>query len=401
MTKEVNLVAPCNSLGFGIFSVIYYKHLIQENYIVNWDIIGGTDTDAIETITKDYDLDEIKMQEAFNRSLNPDCVTLIIWHPSQIDRCHIGTKRIGITHFETTRLMPEEIAQMSALDEVYVCSKWGEKILKDHGIENSGVCPGICAPAEMDYSDILVECSYARTQITKILGTNHANTTILCSTGKWESRKDQARLVDSLEDIDMEYGPIALVAFWNNIFTGGLKDSLDYLFKANWESECQINSEGSFGHVMKHKEKDITIILMPFVKSQQKLLGFMLSSAIFITASKGEGWDQPLVDAMYLGKLCVATYNTAHEEYLNETNCVIIPCIKEIADDGKWFHGNRGEWFPAIDTKVISQSIDWALKMHSEDKVTMLNDKIEVCEQAANSINKIISRIPSFINSKL
>jgi glycosyltransferase involved in cell wall biosynthesis len=400
MLKEVNLCAPFNQLGFGIFSVIYYYYLEQQGYRVNWQLIGNPNSPEIRTICDDYDLNYIAVQQAFLRKPNPECRTLTIWHAHQIDKCTIGSKLIGITHFETTKLLPEEIEKLKTLDEVYVCSEWGVEVLNNAGIVNAGLAPGIAASIMLDYTGDQSKMDHIKDtldnleQWTEPFLKTEAHPVTINSIGKWESRKDQAIFVQALEQISsLDKQGILVTAFWNNPFVDGLKEPIGYLSSRGWKLVHTLrDGDGRSGYV--YTFKNITCALFPFLKSQKDLLRYLAFADIYVSTSKGEGWDQPLVDAMGMGKHCLATYNTAHTEYLNEDNCIIIPCRTELAQDGKWFHGNRGDWYPAIDLDTVVNRLEFIINMQRPHYMMQGHARVKI-KNIHNCIPKFLEGIIS------
>jgi len=56
---------------------------------------------------------------------------------------------------------------------------------------------------------------------------------------------------------------------------------------------------------------------------------------------------------MSCGKQVIATNYSAHTEFCNEDNCFLIDIEgKELAYDGKWFHGACGHWSRLGDNEV-------------------------------------------------
>ena len=111
------------------------------------------------------------------------------------------------------------------------------------------------------------------------------------------------------------------------------------------------------------------IALGSYIRDYRKLLGLMQGCDGYISISAGEGWDQPLVEAMGLGVPVLVTRNTAHEQYCDLFNSTLINCRNEIAYDGIWFTGNKGKWYPPIDFE--SYFFNWVVQLGG----TYLTDK--------------------------
>jgi hypothetical protein len=71
----------------------------------------------------------------------------------------------------------------------------------------------------------------------------------------------------------------------------------------------------------------------------------MKQSTCGVFPSRAEGWNLELLEMMSCGKPVIATNYSAHTEFCNEENTLLIEIDSmETASDGKWFNGNVGEW---------------------------------------------------------
>ena len=85
---------------------------------------------------------------------------------------------------------------------------------------------------------------------------------------------------------------------------------------------------------------------------------------IGIFPSKAEGWCLPLIECLACGVPSIATYCTGQTEYLNEIqdlqkDLIIYDLKEEIASDGIWFRGDRGNWF-IFDKEILSKKMLYA-----------------------------------------
>ncbi len=383
-TKEINLHAPINQLGFGIFSTIYYAALIDHGYKINWEPIGTPDDHVLELISNDYALDINELRKSLSSPLNPNVPTLTIWHPMDLSRRKTGSMLIGLTHFETTLLQGEEIASMSGCDVVAVCSKWGQEVLRNHAIKAwKVVLPGVCAPL------LLSDTSYSPWIDRFEAYLKNDSSTIISSVGKWELRKDQEVLLKSM-DSHPPNKPVSIIGCWYNSFTDGLNSPIKTLSHMNYVYKATLECDNI--HIQHYAKGNVNCYLLPFLESQKDLMQLMKISDMFISTSRGEGWDQPLVEAMSLGPLCIATHNTAHAHYCNSNNSVPISTKSEIADDGIWFNRDKGFWFPAEEASVIS-SINTAYEIQNNP-----NLKSKLAKNAYADIEKICSK-ENIVNS--
>jgi glycosyltransferase involved in cell wall biosynthesis len=356
----INYVAPLNTLGFGIFSIIYYKILKDRGHQINWQVIGHPHPADIQSVCDAFDIKDTELDKDCTRALEKGCPSLTIWHPHQINihTEELEGRRVGLTHFETTGLMPIEAEQMEKMNHMLVCSAWGRDVMHNNGLTRSSAIPGVCAPMMMNN----MEPTDATARLMEYLNNNYFT---IASAGKFETRKAQYKQLEAL--LHTEETGLCLVGLWNNVFTGGLQEPITHLTNTGWKQIGQIYpSGGSISTLWEHPTKAGNVVaLVPFKQRMADLHYVFSNSKVFLSSSSGEGWDQPLVEAMALSCPCIATYNTAHTAYLSTDNAILLDCERLNAYDGVWFKGNRGDWFPTTNV-LIKEAIDEAIGSPSE-----------------------------------
>jgi hypothetical protein len=131
---RINFTAPCNTLGFGIFSTIYYKILKSRGHEIHWNPIGnpnpGDMIDICHQFNKGHQITAEDLDADMCKDVDIDCPMFTIWHPHQADYYQgETTKRVCLTHFETSALEPREVRSLNTADIVYCCSKWGANVM--------------------------------------------------------------------------------------------------------------------------------------------------------------------------------------------------------------------------------------------------------------------------------
>ena len=118
------------------------------------------------------------------------------------------------------------------------------------------------------------------------------------------------------------------------------------------------------------------------------------SANVGIQASRAEGWDLPLAEMMSCGIKNIATNCLGHSEFINDApgmkDLIIDNQETEIADDGKWFKGDQGEW-QKLDSDKLKEKLSWVLENKSEfeNKDEELSDYMMNNFSWANSVSKI------------
>ena len=374
---KINLVAPLNRVGFGIYSVEFYFFLQTIYTDISWTVIGTFDEKELDLFQEELGerADRQFLKEHIVKSLTTDPYTdadsIVIWHPNQMgnDEFHVSSgARYGITHFETDKLSTEEIKSMSKFDIVLTCSAWGNEVLEAHNVPTSST---IHAPI-VTYGDYFSE-DYLRVPATRIADYSSAflgeNTCNIFSGGKWESRKDQRLQVIALEQ---NYNrPIMLHSMWHNVFTGGLKEPLEFLLNRGWKLEKTAVADELSVHIFKHPAFGNAITLYPYLLNVGHVSGIHNACDFILSTSKGEGLDQPLVEGIYNNLIPIATWNTAHMQYLGN-GCISLICEPEIAKDNRWFHGDKGNWYPT-ELFEVRHALKEAVELTLNERYTMLS----------------------------
>jgi glycosyltransferase involved in cell wall biosynthesis len=380
--KEINLVAPLNCLGFGIFSIVYYKILKSRGYDINWHVIGHPHPEDILDLCDNFQLTPDEVDKDCCRPINPSCPSLTIWHPHEITKAtqSVTGVRVGLTHFETDGLRTNETTTMAQMDKILVCSRWAKDVLYRHGVNRTDVIPGICAPMHMPKSEENDSVFRLGEYILETYGT------MIVSCGKWEGRKGQTLQVDALLDPKLSNtSKIALIGFWNNVFTNDLQEPTKYLMEKGWTVKETIIAGDIQPTAWEHPSVPHTVIIVPYLNKMKDMHDIMKGCDLYITTSKGEGWDQPTVEAMALAVPVIGTYNTAHIEYFHEYYTFLIDCHTEEARDGVWFRGDRGNWYPPKQDQVTA-AINEALS-----QLNVPNYLYEMGEGGKEAIKRICS----------
>lgn len=111
-----------------------------------------------------------------------------------------GTKNIGYLFYEKEELSAEQIKNLSRYDVVLAGSRWGERIIRKHGILCGTLVQGVDSdtfkPRERDKDDSFV----------------------IFSGGKWEHRKGQDLAIRVVKEVSKKLPNIVLRYNWANIF---------------------------------------------------------------------------------------------------------------------------------------------------------------------------------------
>lgn len=326
--NKININCPIGKTGYGITSLNIVKNLNMLNLDISLFPIGSN-MELNDENEKQLFESLIKNNSHFDR--NAPC--LKIWH--QYDLAY----RVGSGHyysfpfFEIDKLNPREIHQINSCDTIFTASEWSKSILLNNGVN----IPISVTPLAVDTQ------IFSPPPKIKINNGNY----IFCHIGKWEKRKSQDFLLQAFEnafDINDK------VELWLLPFNPFLKPEEE----KEWLQLVENNK-------LKNKIK-----IFGRLPTQYHLCELIFYTDCGIFLSRAEGWNNEILEFMALNKPVIATNYSAHTEYLNKDNSFLIDVDElELANDGKWFHG-EGNWAKLGD-KQMEQTVYSMRKVYTDN----------------------------------
>ncbi|KAJ0406838.1 hypothetical protein P43SY_008860 [Pythium insidiosum] len=212
------------------------------------------------------------------------------WHPPRYStsRCPPRDARytVGRTMFETDRVPKGWSDRMNKMDEIWVPTRFQEKIFRDGGVsaERLRVLP---EAVDVDFFDpARVETPYDLAK--EITGrTITPTTTIFLSIFKWEERKAWRVLLKAYFQAFTKDDDVVLAILTK------LGQSLD--------------------------ELPLVHMVSPNLP-QNQLPALYKAATAFVLPSRGEGWGRPHVEAMSMELPIIATFWSGTTEYMTEEN---------------------------------------------------------------------------------
>jgi len=89
---------------------------------------------------------------------------------------------------------------------------------------------------------------------------------------------------------------------------------------ANFKKQVRDNVHGRLNS-LHHIDRPRVLIISDLLPEEQ-VIRLMRRADVYATVSHGEGFDLPMVQAMSLGKVCVATRFLAHDHYMTDRNSI-------------------------------------------------------------------------------
>ncbi len=300
---DINLITPINPLGYGVAGLNILKNLHQENRVSLFPLGSVSFDNEIENaiVTQCY-------KNAFTFSYDAPCIK--IWHQNDLAQFVGRGRRIGFPFFELNKFNDLETHHLNSLDTIFTTSKWykdiihNETSIRDVQVIPLGVDTKIFTPAKQEFTD----------------------KTVFLSCGKWEIRK----------------GHDIIHALFNQAFNQDDNVELWVMAHNPFISE---EEEKEWHNLYKQTKLGDKIKFIDRVKTHKEVYNIMCNADCGLFPSRAEGWNLELLEMLACGKQVIATNYSAHTEYCNKENALLVDVEKnEIAYDGKWFHGKVGEW---------------------------------------------------------
>lgn len=299
---EINLVAPINSLSYGITGTNLALQLGKISRLSLFPI-GNVET-SVE--------DQFEIESFIKNGQTPDltapCVRL--WHQHDMSLFVGRGSRVGFPIFELDMFTYQERLHLNSLDFIFTCSEWGKGvILNNINIAKRNV---IVIPLGVNPQAVVTE------NINK-------GPTKFFTCGKWEIRKGHDFLVKAFSKAFSPKDDVELHMMCDNVF-------LSYQQSQEWKMKYANSPMGS------------KVRFIPRVSNHNMVLEHMRNADCGIFLSRAEGWNLGLLEMMSLGKSVIATNYSGHTEYCNSKNTYLVETGHlELAVDNIWFHG-QGQW---------------------------------------------------------
>ena len=358
----LNIIAPINPLGYGVTGLNIVKALYSVDNTVGLYVLG----ESYLTSKEDADIIRACNKNGMTPNWNYPC--LRIWHQHDMSMFVGNGEKIGFPIFELEHFDDLEKYHLSHLDAIFVCSNWAKQvILKNIDISDDKV---IVVPLGVDRS------------VFKTCETNKENgPTVFFNCGKWEIRKGHDVLCDIFDEAFSQDDNVELWLMCHNPFLSQEQDQ-------EWK-DLYVSRLGN------------KVRFINRVASQSEVYNIMCQVDCGIFPARTEGWNLEALELMSCGKHIIISNNTGHTEFCNNENSMLVDLdTEEVAYDGKWFHGNKGNW-PAISEENKNQFVKHMKSVHELKQSQSLNINSAGVETAKTfSWENSASKIVDYINGK-
>jgi glycosyltransferase involved in cell wall biosynthesis len=315
-----------NQTSYGYVGSYLIRGLSRLGVDIRYIPIGGVSPDR--TL-----LDEILPSlKRWDYDYKAPCVR--IWHQHDLNPFYGKGSRIGLPIFELERFTDVESHSLRNPDDLIVCSEWAKSVIIENipdRVNSTHVVPlGYC-------SDIFKPCDMP------------FGTTIFGNFGKFEKRKGHDVLWKIFNAAFEKEDDVALVMMPHNFF-------LDEEEHAQWVNKYRNSKLGK------------KIYFVNRVQHHAEVYGIMKGIHCGIFPSRAEGWNLEALELLACGKHLIITDCTAHTEFCNQDNSMLVKMSdeREPALDDKFFNGDF-EW-RTIGQDQIEQMVNYLRLVHKQQK---------------------------------
>jgi len=302
---EINIIAPICSTGYGIAAYNIIKELSKEHDITLYPVSSEVE------FQDDFIVEAIERQQKPN--LEAPCISL--WHQDSL-QTHVGHgENIGFPIFELDTFSPLEKSSLRHCDRLFVCSKWAKEVVEKN-------------LPDFDSSKIHVIPLGVDSSLFSSANPISRDSTVFINCGKWEIRKGHDIL---LEAFNKAFNDDDNVELWMLSYNPFLQPGMPYT-NESWQNAYKTSKLG----------RKINII--PRQRSHEDVYNIMRQADCGVFPARAEGWNLELLEMMACGKHVIATNYSAHTEFCNHDNSLLIDCGSENvpAVDNIWFKGQGG-----------------------------------------------------------
>jgi len=325
----INIIGIINQLSYGITTLNLIKTLSEQGHTVSfWPVYPN-----IQVLEEDTNL----IFNCMHRTHDfPDyyAPSLRIWHQFDMAMSVGRGERVGWPIFELDKFTSAEQQHLNSLDRIIVCSDWAKRIILNN--LSCGASRVEIVPLGVDQKIFYPEQNQD----------NHSST-IFFNIGKWEKRKGHDILIGAFNKAFTKKDDVQLIMCPFNYFIG---------------------QEGNSTWAKLYKESKLgdKITIMDRVQSQSDLAQIIRRCDCGVFPSRAEGFNLPLLESLACGKSVITTNYSAHTQYVNNNNAMLVHtnCM-ELAFDKTQFFNGQGQW-AKLDLSHIDTIVEYMRKVHRE-----------------------------------
>jgi len=351
---------PINSLSFGNVSYNILRQLWRKGVnVVLFPNGGQANAQAFDKMDKEFSQ---WLNACSNNSLekiNKDMPSFKLWH---LNGSHnrIGSKQALYTFYELDDPTESEINLAKYQDKIYFSSEYSAEKFKSKGVE-AGVIP------------VGFDEDFHKTN-KKYLDPEIVHFGLM---GKFEKRKHTEKIIK----------------LWLSKFGNNNKFQLTVCTENPFIEKKEMNKilSDCLGGA-----RYSNVNFLPYLKSNSEVNQLLNSIDIDLTGLSGaEGWNLPAFNSTCLGKWSIVLNETAHKDWANNTNSILVesngkaPAYdKRFFEEGSPFNqGNIYTW----DSDTVSQAMDTAVS--KKGQINTEGEKLKEQFSYSRSVDRLLKGI--------
>lgn len=356
---QVTVEAPINNLSFGNVSYNILRQFWRRGIDLSYYPIGQIDTSAFDKIDQDF-LNYLKeSSDKADLKLNQDAPSLKLWHLNG-SQSRISKNQLLYTFYELDEPTETEINLAKFQTKTIFSSKYSFEKFKEKGVD----CKNI--PIGFDEDFFKTDRKYLKDEIIHF-----------GLMGKFEKRKHTEKIIK----------------LWCSKYGNNNKYQLTICVINPFFKDDQMNQ--IFNSVFEGK-RYTNVNILPRLKTNSEVNDFLNAIDIDLTGLSGaEGWNLPAFNATCLGKWSLVLNETAHKDWANKDNCILIESNgkEECYDDFFFKKGipfNQGNIF-TWDSDIVSQAMDDSVS--KKGQINTVGEKLKEQFSYEKTADRIITEL--------
>jgi hypothetical protein len=350
--KKFRLVTPVNNTGYGIVGLSLVKALHDIGAEFELEVIGPVGTGFEFSPACSFFYPALSHSLNYRKPVDQALDRFVFWHmPQARDYCSYNpsVRNVIYTTFELEQLTVERF-DVPENTFITTTTEHGLSILKQH-TENvldvpiphafwhdKDVCFLENLPRIQEYID---PTKFWREALN--LDPKYVLDRVVSTCGKAEERKSTKEIIDLVQTSC--YNTLLVASCYNMFNPGAFPALLIY-------SGFKIEKVLPFGVLFTKDSTHTKVLSLKHTDKREEIYKLLAISDLYISLSKGEGWNLPLFDMYSIGVPTLFSNIPVHEEIydiyteLNTYNAVSVEINPlQPAFDGVFFN-SEGKWHP-------------------------------------------------------
>lgn len=372
----LNLYCPINTTGYGVISVGIINGLLTRG-ISDFHLV------PLGQIQANNQLELVKYAQQTKVLWDRTSPSVAIWHEFDLNKFS-SNKLIAFPIFETNNFNLIAKNYLKQMNAIFVLSGWAR------GVMENFIGTSVPVHVVQGASDCVENNSINAIQKNSVF--------TFFNVGKLEKRKAHIELIKAYTEVFKDRKEdTRLICHCFNPFDKNFVNTIINLLsqlglRVHHSSSVQEAIVASKGNALVEIPKNFLL--------KQQIFQLYKYGHIGVFPSKAEGWNLPLMEAIKTGTPCIASNYSAHTEFLNKNtgypeDLLLNKHRLEIANDGIFFHGDRGEW-ATPDINELKELLLYSYQNYDKILSNFNNEKIKTHFTWENTTNQFLDALNNY-----